>query len=199
MRKKILIGLGVLSLVVVAGVYYMLSKKEAPSPAGPTLAYQELYKAVKGGKTDEIRKRLSKATIQFAEGAAARQKVPIESVLKNGFLSANLNASMPATRDERIKGNFAAVEIWSDKNKNWENAPFVKEDGSWKLAVGELFSGKFQQPGKPRSQIERENANAASNGGMVPYSNTNLNANTKMPDIIKPKLDNSNIGPNPGK
>lgn len=144
----------------------------------PTEAYKMLYAAVKSKDAEKIRQVMSKDSIGLAEMQAGRSNQPIEKVLANGFTETTFAAAMPQIRDERVQGEYGAIEVWNEKTRQWEDLPFVREDGNWKLAVGNLFSGKYESPGKSQSFKEREAANLADpNHGMIPKSNTNANGN----------------------
>ena len=152
-------------------------------PAGaaqtPTEAYKMLYAAVKSKETEKIKQMMSKDSIGLVEMQAAKTNQPVEKVFSNGLTATTLSASLPQIRDERVNGDFGAIEVWNEKQREWEDLPFVKEDGAWKLAVGNLFSGKFEAPGKSQSMREREAANLSNpNHGMIPMSNANANGNT---------------------
>lgn len=151
----------------------------------PTEAYKQLYAAVKSKDTEKIKAVMTKKTQEFAQMVAARQNSPIEKVFENGFTATTFADSLPEIRDERIKDEFGAVEVWNAKDKRWEDLGFIYEDGSWKLAIGEMFAGSFKSPGAGRAVKEQEAANLASNT-MIPanVSNANMNANVK---IIVPK------------
>ena len=151
----------------------------------PTEAYKNLFAAVKSKNTGDIKKQMSKATLQFAEMAAGQQKKTIDEVLENGFLSSTQSPSLPPIRDERVSGNMGAVEVWDSKNSRWEDDPFVLEDGGWKLAVGNMFQGSWNSPGKGQSVRDMEAANAAGNNMMPAAPNSNVNFNAIKP--IKPK------------
>jgi hypothetical protein len=163
-------------------------------PAGkassPTEAYKMLYTAVKAKKSDEIKKMLSKDTVRFAEGVAAQAKKSFDDQIRNGFTRTTFAEKMPAIRDERINGNFGAVEVYNAGDNKWEDLPFILEDGGWKLAVGNVFAGSWKRPGLPRSIREQQNANAAGRNNMVPYGNLNSNANIDtvngVPIVPKP-------------
>ncbi len=163
-------------------------------PAGkassPTEAYKMLYTAVKAKKSGDIKLMLSKDTVRFAEGVAAQQKKTLDDQIRNGFSRTTFAEKMPAIRDERINGNFGAVEVFNAGDNKWEDLPFILEDGGWKLAVGNVFAGSWKRPGIPRSVREQENANAAGGNNIVPYGNLNANVNTdtvnSKPIIPKP-------------
>jgi len=144
----------------------------------PTEAYKRLYAAVKSKDTEAIKKQLTKKTIELGKMSMARFKKTEAQAFENGFTSTTFSDALPAIRDERVKDNMGAVEVWSSKESRWEDLPFINEDGSWKLAVGEMFAGSFKSPGKGRDQLEKEAANAISN--TLPAVNMNTNFNTVM-------------------
>ncbi len=174
----------------------------SPGASGsPTAAYKELYAAVKSKETEKIKAVLSKKTHEFAAMVASRQNQSVEKVFENGFTATTFAESLPEIRDERISGEFAAVEVWNAKDKRWEDLGFVMEDGKWKLAIGEMFGGSFKSPGKGRAIKEQEATNATSNT-MIPgipanadvnmNANMNSNSNSNVKIIIPKERPQSN-------
>jgi hypothetical protein len=151
----------------------------------PTEAYKQLYAAVKAKDIERIKGLMSKSTQAFAQMAAARQNSPIEKVYENGFTATTFSDSLPEIRDERVSGEYGAVEVRNTKDNLWEDLPFVLEDGTWKLAVGEMFAGTYKSPGIGRDRKEKEAANAISNN-MVNALPSNINANANV-KVIVPK------------
>lgn len=147
----------------------------------PTEAYKRLYAAVKSKNTDSIKQNLTKKTLDFAVSVSQRNNTPIEKVFENGFTATTFAESLPEIRDERVKENMGAVEVYNSKESKWEDLPFILEDGKWKLAVGDIFAGSYKSPGPGRDIKEREAANAMNpNAGKViqPAANANTNVNT---------------------
>lgn len=153
----------------------------------PTEAYKRLYAAVKSKDIEAIKKHLTKKSIEFGAMAAARNNTPIEKVYENGFTATTFSDKLPEIRDERVKDNMGAVEVWNSKDSRWEDLPFVLEDGAFKLAVGEMFADTFKSPGRGRDSLEKEAANAVANN-MVPAVNSNTAAVTNVVPI-KPTAD----------
>ncbi len=122
----------------------------------PTNAYKLLYKSVKAKNTDDIKSVLTQKTLNFVDSAAQRQNVTVEKVLENGLTATTFTTVMPEIRDERIKDDMGAIEVWNYKDSKWEDLPFINENGGWKLAVGDVFGGTYKSPGKGRAQIEFE-------------------------------------------
>ncbi|MGI8786495.1 MAG: hypothetical protein ACR2HG_01870 [Pyrinomonadaceae bacterium] len=125
----------------------------------PTEAYKMLYAAVKAKDTEKIKQLMSKDTLNLAQFNADRQKITLEKSLENGLVAPTLADSLTEIRDERVKDKFGAIEVFNPKDNRWEDLPFILEDGSWKLAVGDLFKGTYQSPGKGQTEIEREASN----------------------------------------
>jgi len=141
---------------------------EVSSAQSPSEAYRTLFAAVKSKDSAKIKAVLSKGSMGLAEMASAQQKKTIEEVIQNGFTETSFSEKNPPMRDERIKGEFGAVEVWNEKRKQWDDIPFILEDGGWKAAFGDAFGGKWQSPGKGQAIIEQENANANNPNMMVP-------------------------------
>jgi len=155
------------------------------SGSSPTEAYKQLFAAVKSKDTERIKSVMSKKTHDFAEMVANRQNQPVEKVYENGFTATTFADSLPEIRDERIEGDYGAVEVWNAKDKRWEDLGFVKEEGVWKFAMGDMFGGTFKSPGKGRAIKEQEATNAMSNN-LIPGApaNANFNSNTNIPVIV---------------
>lgn len=191
MKKIILLAL---LLVCIAAAFSCGGNQPGGGNDSPTEAYKRLYNAVKSKNTDAIKNEMSEKTIGFGKSAAAQYGKPEEKLFENGFTATTFADTMPAIRDERIKDNMGAIEVWNSKESRWEDLPFVLENGVWKLAIGEAFGGSFKSPGKSRDFLEKEAANAISGNNMKEMPTPNVNA---TPQIIIPKAaPNVNAKPN---
>ena len=147
-----------------------------PTTDTPTAAYKRLFAAVKSKDTEQIKAGMSKATQEMAQMLAGRQNNPIEKVYENGFTATTFAAALPEMRDERIKGCWAALEVRNTKENRWEDLGFVNEEGKWKFAFGDFFSGEYESPGKGTDEKLKEAANTASGNRAVPaYPTANVN------------------------
>ena len=156
----------------------------------PTEAYKRLYAAVKSKDAEAIKRQLTKKTLELGEASAARVGKTPEAMRENGHTETTFSDTLPPIRDERIKDNMGALEVWNSKSSRWEDLPFIKEDGTWKLAIGDAFSGSFKSPGKGRDLLEKEAANAVSGTPVVPPSNKDANTVTVANAVpVAPKTD----------
>ncbi|MEP6923723.1 MAG: hypothetical protein ABI954_04590 [Pyrinomonadaceae bacterium] len=171
----------------------------APAANTPTEAYKNLYAAVKSQKTENIKQNMSTTTQQFAEAMSQMQKKTVEEMYKNGLIESTMSPNLPSMRDERVKDNFGALEV-QNPNGTWQDVPFVKEDGNWKLAVGDLFKNTYVSPGKPAAQanantqtpqmlpVPSSNANTMSNVKVMPLPNVKPDPNAQKPGLEKKKF-----------
>ena len=159
----------------------------AGTTGSPTEAYKALFSAVKSKDPEKIKAVMSKKSQEFAQMVSGKQGQPIEKVVENGFTATTFAESLPEIRDERINGNFGAVEVYNTREKRWEDLGFVYEDGGWKFAMGEMFGGTFQSPGKGRAIKEQEAANASSNNMINAMPGNPANGNNANVKIIVPK------------
>ena len=168
----------------------------------PIEAYSFLFEAVKKGDTDAIKQISSKATRELAQFSANTYKKSCFDSYKNGFTDTAMQEKMPETRDLRVEGDVASMEVKNAKG-TWEDVPFVKEGNGWKLAIGDLFFGKIKRVGTPQSIREQENANARGLGNIPlnPMANKNgANGNTfKAVPVPNEKIEKPLLKNKPGQ
>lgn len=183
--------LAILVLAVMALGFACGGGTVAPGSSGdsPTEAYKRLYAAVKKKDVEAIKAQMTAKSLDFGKMASERNNKPLDEVLANGFTATTFSEKLPEIRDQRLNENMGSVEVYNSKDSRWEDLPFINENGSWKLAVGELFAGSFKSPGKGRDALEKEAANAV-NGGPVAgiptgpnttVTNVPMNANVIIP------------------
>jgi hypothetical protein len=155
---KIFLLLGLLAVVAVA--FSCGGQNGAGGGDSPTDAYKRLYAAVKAKDIEAIKQQMTAKTIDLGKVSMQRFGKTEQQAYENGFTATTFSDTLPNIRDERIKDDSGAIEVWNSKESKWEDLPFLKEDGRWKLAVGDAFGGSFKSPGKGRDLLEKEAANA---------------------------------------
>jgi len=201
MKSKFVWKITAASLFSALAFFAFACKNEPPTPtsetlptvnaSSPTEAYKYLYAAVKSKETPKIKAILSKGSLGFAGFAAAQQKKPLDKFLENGFTATTFAETLPEMRDERVKENFGAVEVWNAKDKKWEDLPFVLEDGSWKFAIGDHFGGKWTSPGDGLAKLEEQIANTTGNNMILVNPANNANTSSNVNPLNKPANANS--------
>jgi hypothetical protein len=107
------------------------------SASTPTAAFRAYYEAVKSKDIETIKGLFSKATLNMMEERAKQTNMTLDAVMEKGLESASkdLPAEVPETRNEKIDGDKATLEI-KDKDK-WETLRFAREGGEWKIGFDE--------------------------------------------------------------
>ena len=103
----------------------------ASTPVAAMKAYYEAakakdYAALKEVVSDEYLKELAKAPF------------PLERMLQP--LTERVPPTAPSMRNEKISGDRATLEVRNHETQQWETVRFVKQKGSWKLALHEMGS-----------------------------------------------------------
>jgi hypothetical protein len=144
------IALAVLALAI--GVTGLACNRLGSSPSATLNAY---FEALQKKDAAGLKKTLSKGTLEMFEQFAKAQSPPksLDEALQTGLASTTNTDSnkMPETRNEKIDGEKATLEVKNDKTGAWETVPFVKEDGAWKIAFDQMFRDAFKNMGNSNS------------------------------------------------
>ena len=116
--------------------------------SSPTSAFKAFYDAAKNKNADALRKSLSKGSIAFLEAGAKAQNKTIEEVVA----ASSPPASQPETRNEKITGDTATLEVKDADTGNWETLNFVRENGEWKVALDKGTGNDNSDSDKPSSE-----------------------------------------------
>ena len=148
MKNRNIVLLGVVVIAIVAIVFVVRSRGPKPGDQStPTLAYKALFEAVKKKDPQAIKKVLSKGTLEMMETYASMQKKTLDQIVENGLTETTFAPKLPATRNEKITGDVAILEVKNEKTGQWDALPFAKEDGNWKLAIDTYFRGTMSPSG----------------------------------------------------
>jgi len=101
----------------------------ADSAGSPKAAFKKYYAALKNKDGAALRAMVSKEYLRVLEESGLRADTLLLAAADRA------PEKMPETRNERIKGDTATLEY--REGDSWETLRFVKEDGVWKISVGE--------------------------------------------------------------
>lgn len=108
-----------------------MTNSVAGSPAEVYKAQNEAHKR-KDAAT--MKSNLSRASLELIEKDARAREITLDDWLTMEEEGGEEIASIQ-TRNEKIDGDTATVEINADGGEEWDVMPFVKEDGRWKIAM----------------------------------------------------------------
>ncbi|MEO6390215.1 MAG: DUF4878 domain-containing protein [Pyrinomonadaceae bacterium] len=102
----------------------------------PTASFKAYFEASKKKDVAGMKKYLTKGSLEMTEKTAKDQGKTLDEVLMaQAESSAKSNEKELETRNEKITGDTATLEIKNQTNGDWMTMPFVKEDGTWKIAI----------------------------------------------------------------
>jgi hypothetical protein len=112
----------------------------AAAPAGtlstPTNTFMAFYEASKKNDVPGVMKTLSKDSLDFLTAEAKKENKSLETALTESLKTADVPKTTPETRNEKIDGDKATLEVKDEKTNNWDTFNFVKENNEWKLKLG---------------------------------------------------------------
>lgn len=120
--------------------------------SSPSATLKAYFEALQKKDAAGLKKTLSKGTLEMFEQFAKAQNPPksLDEALQTGLASSTTAPDankVPETRNEKIEGEKATLEVKNDKTGAWETVPFVKEDGAWKIAFDQMFRDAFKNMG----------------------------------------------------
>jgi hypothetical protein len=121
-------------------------KPAASNSAGyssPTATFRTFYDAAKSGNTDGIKRSMSAKTLDMMQKGAAKENKSIDEAFKEMVKDAP--SAIPETRNEKIDGEKATLEVKDDKMDKWDTVPFVRENGEWKIAILDEMAGAMEK------------------------------------------------------
>ena len=131
-------------------IIFSLAACKLLSSSSPTATFKAYFEAQKKKDVPGIKKTLSKGSLDMMEKAAKEQNKTVDKALTEGLESpAAKNDKTPETRNEKIDGNNATLEVQNEETKKWDTIYFVKEGSDWKIALDKTIEEMFKQIGTP--------------------------------------------------
>ena len=108
----------------------------ANGPAGstPTATVRAYHEALIKKDGAAIKGRLTKEMVKNLEENANAMKISTDEAIKMTLTGAEAPPPAFETRNEKINGNDATVEIKNEKTGGGDAVPLVKEETGWKIA-----------------------------------------------------------------
>ena len=157
-------------VIVALAALVFAACQTANQTMSPTETMKALNEASKTKNVEVIKKLVSKSTVALLEKSAKDQNTTVEELLKKD--EGSPFQELPETRNEKITGDTATVEVKNTATNDWETMPFVKEDGIWKVALDKFVQDAIKRmneemnkppAGAPVSESSGEAANSQTN------------------------------------
>lgn len=102
--------------------------------ATPTASFQTFYNSIKNKDANGVKSIMMKKELEEIEAEAKKKNKSLDDFIKEEMIEQvgrKIPAAMPETRNEKIEGDRATLEI--KDGENWRTVRFAKEDGGWKI------------------------------------------------------------------
>lgn len=128
-------------------------------PLSPTETMKALNEASRKKDVETIKKLVSKGTLELLEQSAQRQETTVDELLRRD--EGAPFQELPETRNEKISGDTATIEIKNNATNDWETMPFVKENGVWKIALDRFMEDVMQRMNEEMKELPANPSPAA--------------------------------------
>ena len=83
-----------------------------------------------------MKQALSKTSLAMMEASAKQQQLTLDKMIQGQLENPAAKVDkLPETRNEKINGDQATLELQNEGANRWDTMYFVKEDGAWKIAL----------------------------------------------------------------
>src|SRR5438105_6251114 len=128
----------------------MLAIAGCRSGSSPTATFKAFFEAQQKKDVAGMKKNLSKTSLAIMEKSAKEQNMTIDDAIKQQLESpASKTDKIPETRNEKINGNEATLELHNEDTNKWDTMYFAKEDGAWKIALDRTIEEMLRKTGAP--------------------------------------------------
>jgi flagellar hook-associated protein FlgK len=119
----------------------------------PTATFKAFFEASKKKDVPAMKKNLSKGTLDMFDKLAKAQGKSTDDIL-NSLDKDSKDEKLPETRNEKITGDTATLEVKNEKTDKWDTLPFVKENGEWKIAMDKFIEDMMKGLGEKIPEIK---------------------------------------------
>jgi hypothetical protein len=139
MLRKTLFVTFIFLLVVAAGC------KSTPSPSATFKTY---FEAQQKKDIPGMKRMLSKTSLAMMEASAKEQKLTLDKMIETQLENPAAKIDkIPETRNEKITGDNATLELHNEDANRWDMMYFVKEDSVWKIALDRTVEEMLRKNG----------------------------------------------------
>lgn len=132
------------TFLVALCAFTFLACSQLSSTPSPTEVFKTQTEAQRKKDVAAMKQNLSKGSLELIEKAAKAQNKTLDEALAADNPLAGNQPDAYQTRNEKITGDTATLEVKAPQSEEWITMPFVKEDGRWKLAL-DKFMQDFQE------------------------------------------------------
>ncbi|HEX9963036.1 MAG TPA: hypothetical protein VGB00_19035 [Pyrinomonadaceae bacterium] len=114
-------------------------------PKSPTRTMKNFVEASMKKDVEGVKNSLSSGSLKMMEGLAKMQGKTLDQTIKEGEAGENEYKQVPETRNEKIEGDTATLEVKNEKTGEWDMLYFVRETDEWKIALDKSIEEMFKK------------------------------------------------------
>lgn len=119
------------------------TQNKEPQKDSPIGVLKTFTEAKNNKDAEAMKQTLSKGTLETISEVAKANDSTLEEFLKRGNTTPLNKPEMPETRNEKIAGETATVEIRRSSTDKWRTLTFVKEDNRWKMDLNKYMEALY--------------------------------------------------------
>src|SRR5213075_2145193 len=119
--------------------------KSTPTPSATFKTY---FEAQKKKDVAGMKQTLSKTSLAVMERSAKQTQLTLDKMIEKLLENPSSTIDkMPETRNEKIDGDNATLELHNEDANRWDTMYFVKEEGAWKIALDRTIEEMLRKNG----------------------------------------------------
>ena len=132
----------------VATVFMVAIAAGCKSTPPPSATFKSYFEAQKRKDVAAMKQSLSRTSLIIMERSAKAQQVTIDKMIENQLNNPAAKIDqMPETRNQKITGDSATIELRNEEANRWDTMYFTKEDGAWKIALDRTMEEMLRKSG----------------------------------------------------
>jgi hypothetical protein len=126
----------------------LLALAGCKSAGSPTATFKTFFEAQKKRDIAGMKQLLSKTSLAMMEASAKEQGKTLDKMMQEQLDNpASKTDKIPETRNEKINGDQATLELHNEDVQRWDTMYFIKEDGAWKIALDRTIEEILKKSG----------------------------------------------------
>ena len=118
------------------------------STTTPSATFKTYFEAQKKKDVAGMKQTLSKTSLAMMERSAKQTQLTLDKMIEKQLENPSSTIDkMPETRNEKIDGDNATLELHNEDANRWDTMYFVKEDGAWKIALDRTIEEMLRKNG----------------------------------------------------
>ena len=123
----------------------LVACKSGPTPTDTFKAY---FEAQKTKDVAGMKQTLSKSSLAMMEASAKVQGVTVDKMIAGQLENPSGRIDkLPESRNEKVNGDNATIELRNEDANRWDTMYFVKEDSKWKIALDRTVEEMLRKTG----------------------------------------------------